>query len=108
MDTSEDKEGIGLRLEREASGAGMHPLLTVKEHPHCAEAILALQQCHAEHPWQKFVGVCNEAKRKLDSCFREEKRIKSALNRERAKKDREVLLAKIRKRDVEQAERTQR
>lgn len=86
----------------------MHPLLTVKEHPHCAEAILALQQCHAEHPWQKFVGVCNEAKRKLDSCFREEKRIKSALNRERAKKDRDVLLAKIRKRDVEQAERTER
>lgn len=86
----------------------MHPLLTVKEHPHCADAILALKRCHEEHPWQKFVGVCNEAKRKLDSCLREEKGIKSALNRERAKKDREALLAKIRERDVERAEQAAR
>jgi len=36
--------------------------------------IAALQACHAEHPWAKLAGRCNEQKWALDACFREEAR----------------------------------
>ncbi|GAQ80768.1 phosphopantothenoylcysteine decarboxylase [Klebsormidium nitens] len=69
----------------------MHPPLALHKHPACKAQILALQVCHSEHPLAKFVGVCNEAKYALDKCFREEKRVNSAKNREESKRFQERL-----------------
>lgn len=67
----------------------MHPPLHLNKHPHCREAILRLVRCHKQHPVAKFWGVCNEAKRALDACFREEKVLNRQLNKVRAAEEKE-------------------
>jgi hypothetical protein len=37
-------------------------------------------RCHAEKPYLKFFGACNDAKHWLDTCFREEKKLRKSLN----------------------------
>lgn len=51
------------------------------------QAIEALIQCHNDHPYAKFWGVCNEQKWALDRCFREEKVINRKKNLEKARRD---------------------
>ncbi|KAL0029352.1 hypothetical protein WJX77_001687 [Trebouxia sp. C0004] len=63
----------------------MHPPLHIHKHPHCKKLIEALNDCHRDHSVAKFWGHCNDQKLALDACFRQEKRIKSAINREKAK-----------------------
>jgi COX assembly protein 2 len=50
----------------------MHPHLGLHNHPLCQAQILALAKCHSDHPWRKFLGTCNEARRVLDVCLGEE------------------------------------
>ena len=66
----------------------MHPPLYKSKHPHCVIQIEELEQCHADNPVAKFVGVCNEKKYALDRCFREQKELRrlknKIINQERA------------------------
>lgn len=47
----------------------MHPPLH-RPHPSCHDVIQALEKCHQENVYKKFIGVCNNAKADLDACFR--------------------------------------
>ena len=49
----------------------MHPPLD-RPHPDCQDVVLALKNCHAENSKLLF-WKCNEAKYKLDACFKLEK-----------------------------------
>ncbi len=62
----------------------MHPPLD-RPHPDCGEAINALKTCHADNPFAKFFGECNDAKYALDACFRAEKEVKRKHNLEKAR-----------------------
>ena len=57
----------------------MHPPL-YKAHPLCQPEVEELVRCHAEKPYLKFFGACNDAKHWLDTCFREEKKLRKSLN----------------------------
>ncbi len=46
----------------------------------CQPEVEELVRCHTEHPYKKFLGACNDAKHWLDQCFREEKKLRKALN----------------------------
>uniref|UniRef100_A0A6B2LX71 COX assembly mitochondrial protein n=1 Tax=Arcella intermedia TaxID=1963864 RepID=A0A6B2LX71_9EUKA len=53
----------------------MHPPLALHKHPHCVEVINQFHKCHQDHPYGKFFGYCNQAKRDLDACLHEEYKI---------------------------------
>lgn len=57
----------------------MHPPL-YKAHPLCQPEVEELVRCHSEKPVLKFFGACNDAKHWLDTCFREEKKLRKSLN----------------------------
>ena len=62
------EEGVAFFIQ-----CSMHPPL----HPHlhtedCRRVIEALTRCHADHPWKKFVGACNDLKRELNRCLQRE------------------------------------
>lgn len=50
----------------------MHPNLAVHNHPSCAGAIQALQDCHEANKFMRFLGACNQLKNELDACLTEE------------------------------------
>ena len=59
----------------------MHPNLA--EHLHseeCREVISQLQQCHADYPYKKFLGACNDLKRALNRCLQKEYEVKQKHN----------------------------
>ena len=58
----------------------MHPPL-FKPHPLCEREVDVLVQCHARHPFLKFLDACGTAKAEMDACFREEKKLRVQLNR---------------------------
>eukprot|EP00980_Cylindrotheca_fusiformis_P015294 scaffold4258_cov155-Cylindrotheca_fusiformis.AAC.3 len=49
----------------------MHPPLD-RPHPDCQEVVDDLRNCHATNSKLKF-WACNDAKSRLDQCFKEEK-----------------------------------
>lgn len=50
----------------------MHPPLTEHQHPGCFDVILALEQCHEAGFLNKFTGACNDKKKAVDQCLKEE------------------------------------
>lgn len=59
----------------------MHPNLATHLHgEECREVIAQLYKCHAENPYRKFIGACNEFKRALNSCLQKEYEIKQKKN----------------------------
>ncbi len=50
----------------------MHPHLALFQHPRCVQQIEALHRCHSDHPFRKFLGVCNSTRYALDQCLTEE------------------------------------
>lgn len=50
----------------------MHPPLDAHKHEGCDEVIEALEACHRAGTFNKFIGTCNEAKRAVDNCLKEE------------------------------------
>ena len=68
----------------------MHPPLH-RPHPDCVAFVKALEKCHAEHKFGKFLGACNDAKRAMDQCFRNEKIRKRTQNLEKARKRKERM-----------------
>ncbi len=53
----------------------MHPNLSPHLHgAECKKVIAALQKCHSDHPYKKFLGACNDFKIALDACLYKEYR----------------------------------
>ena len=51
----------------------MHPNLAPHLHgQECREIIAQLYKCHADNPYRKFFGACNEFKRALNRCLQKE------------------------------------
>lgn len=69
----------------------MHPNLA--DHLHgeeCRKVIAQLHKCHAEHPYRKFFGACNDLKRALDQCLHKEYKERRTASFERARKKKEA------------------
>ncbi|KAI8790924.1 Respiratory chain complex assembly or maintenance protein [Biomphalaria glabrata] len=63
----------------------MHPDLSPHLHtPECNELIAALKNCHADNPYKKFMGVCNDFDRAVTKCLNDERELKRQLNREKS------------------------
>ncbi|CAH3186136.1 unnamed protein product [Porites lobata] len=56
----------------------MHPSLAPHLHGDCLEIIEQLHRCHEQHPVGKFLGECNDIKRALNRCLKEETKMKNA------------------------------
>ncbi|WVR07491.1 hypothetical protein IAU60_004533 [Kwoniella sp. DSM 27419] len=64
----------------------MHaPLGTVERQLACADLIRALEQCHARGLVAKLMGECNDQKKALSMCLRQERLDRTARNRDEAK-----------------------
>ncbi|KAJ9080812.1 hypothetical protein DSO57_1020937 [Entomophthora muscae] len=63
----------------------MHPPLTVHKHTDCIGEIVALNNCHIEHPVMKFFTTCNDFKAKVDQCLNGEYEKRRRDNYEKAK-----------------------
>ncbi|KAI9164330.1 Respiratory chain complex assembly or maintenance protein [Blastocladiella emersonii ATCC 22665] len=67
----------------------MHPTL---ENPHlvtCQQIIHALNECHVNSGWKKYLGACNDLKHKLNDCLTEDYVQRRAVNAAEAKARRE-------------------
>ncbi|KAI9293759.1 UPF0287-domain-containing protein [Neoconidiobolus thromboides FSU 785] len=47
----------------------MHPTLTPHKHTECISQIMALNNCHLNHPIKKYFGECNDLKIELNKCL---------------------------------------
>jgi COX assembly protein 2 len=75
----------------------MHTDLSKHLHtPECNELIDALQKCHVEQPFKKFLGACNEINSAMLRCLKEERLEKRRANFEKSsyKKIRDKQLEK--------------
>ena len=76
----------GVRPAAAAAAAAFRPARAAAPHAHSPplaprQEVEALVKCHAENPYLKFVGTCNDAKSSLDLCVREEKNLRRSLNK---------------------------
>ncbi|ETV79664.1 hypothetical protein H257_06917 [Aphanomyces astaci] len=62
----------------------MHSSLD-KPHPECQALVDELRLCHAEHPYTKFVGSCNDIKAALNECFAKENAFRRKANMDKAR-----------------------
>ncbi|ORZ02759.1 hypothetical protein BCR43DRAFT_482112 [Syncephalastrum racemosum] len=69
----------------------MHPPLTEHQHPGCFDVILALEQCHEAGLLNKFTGACNDKKKAVDQCLKEEFLAQRAVNKVKSKEKRAKL-----------------
>ncbi|WVN85896.1 uncharacterized protein L203_101049 [Cryptococcus depauperatus CBS 7841] len=64
----------------------MHPLLgNLQKQYACAEYIQALEECHAKGFLMRWSGGCNDHKKALTLCLRQERIERTTRNRESAK-----------------------
>lgn len=64
----------------------MHPNLSAHLHgDECRKVIEALQKCHRDHPYKKFLGACNDFKIALDSCLYKEYKQQQKKNLEQSR-----------------------
>lgn len=68
------------RVNRLFPPTTMHPPL-YKPHPLCKKEVEDLIKCHEDNPFMKFLDACGPAKRTMDACFREEKKLRVKLNK---------------------------
>ncbi|CAO3647595.1 unnamed protein product [Cunninghamella blakesleeana] len=69
----------------------MHPQLIIHKHEGCEGVIEALDQCHSANSFNKFLGFCNEAKRQVDLCLKEEFLAQRAGNKQKTKEKRKKM-----------------
>ncbi|CAG7717007.1 unnamed protein product [Allacma fusca] len=63
----------------------MHTDLSKHLHtPECNAIIEALQKCHAEHQFKKFLGFCNDINDSMLKCLKEERLEKRRANFEKS------------------------
>ncbi|KAG5863383.1 hypothetical protein JTB14_017018 [Gonioctena quinquepunctata] len=51
----------------------------------CNELIKLLQDCHRDHAFRKFFGICNSIDRQMTKCIRGERVAKRARNLEKSR-----------------------
>ena len=69
----------------------MHPPLHSYQHSEeCRAVIQALVRCHADHPWRKFFGACNDLKRELNRCLQRDYIARRQSNFEESQRRKEV------------------
>ena len=80
-----------------ASQSGMHPPLTLENHPLCRDVVIARKVCHRENPWSRSFGACNEQKWALDQWLRKQKIFKARGNAEKGREERDRLRRRVEK-----------
>ncbi|KAA8496486.1 COX assembly mitochondrial protein 2-like [Porphyridium purpureum] len=83
---------------RDTTWVAMHPNLALHIHPVCQEFILALQECHAENKYLKYVGACNDVRLELDRCLKQESRVRRELNLQAAREEKERVRERMKER----------
>ncbi|TVY80977.1 COX assembly mitochondrial protein [Lachnellula suecica] len=63
----------------------MHPHLHTKDNRACEEVMNMLDECHARGFLWKSMGMCNDAKTKVNMCLRAQRLERTKANREVAK-----------------------
>ena len=66
-------------------------------HTACEEVVAALEECHSRGFMHKALGSCNDMKREVDKCLKEQRAVMQAENRAKAKAKREAIKANERK-----------
>ncbi|POY76287.1 hypothetical protein BMF94_0482 [Rhodotorula taiwanensis] len=61
----------------------------------------ALQQCHAQYPYLKFVGACNDQKHALNACLRQERLERTRKNSDAAREKRRAVEERWKEIDAE-------
>ncbi|KAI9695626.1 MAG: hypothetical protein M1820_008473 [Bogoriella megaspora] len=69
----------------------MHPHLHTKDNKACEEVMAALEECHAQGFLWKSLGMCSEAKTRVNLCLRAQRLDRTAQNREEARLRRERI-----------------
>lgn len=84
----------------------MHPDLSSHLHSDkCNELIQLLKQCHDDHPFRKFIGICNSEDAQMLRCLKEERIARRNLNRQKSdemKKRWRMNAAKAREKEAQQ------
>jgi COX assembly protein 2 len=52
-------------------------------HPLCKQEVEDFTRCHRENPFMKFLNACGEAELTMNACFREEKKLRRGVSKER-------------------------
>ncbi|KNC77964.1 hypothetical protein SARC_09586 [Sphaeroforma arctica JP610] len=73
----------------------MHPQLARHVHPTCQDAIDALEACHRENSFRKFLGECNDAKTQLDRCLYDEYKVEQKRNLAESRRRRTAFKANM-------------
>ncbi|XP_019629507.1 PREDICTED: COX assembly mitochondrial protein 2 homolog [Branchiostoma belcheri] len=70
----------------------MHGDLSTHLHTEeCNQLIQALQKCHIENPFGRFLGKCNEQNALMDRCLAQERQENRRKNREKAQEKKKKL-----------------
>ena len=82
----------------------MHPPLAKHKFPQCAEVFEALENCHSDNPFMKFLGVCNREAELVTKCFAQQKVIRRTAQAPAAKQ-RELMISQLRQGKIEKSQR---
>ena len=69
----------------------MHSPLSKHKHPNCIEQIDALNACHRDNPWLKFIGVCNVPAAEVTRCFKAERSETRSKNLAQAREKNQII-----------------
>ncbi|KAK2626744.1 hypothetical protein QTJ16_003919 [Diplocarpon rosae] len=72
----------------------MHPHLHTKDNTACEEVMTALDECHARGFLWASMGMCNDAKTKVNKCLRAQRLERTKANREKTKAKNQEIRAK--------------
>ncbi|KAB8621907.1 hypothetical protein FH972_026016 [Carpinus fangiana] len=86
------------RLKPQLTTAIMHPHLHTKDNTSgpavgCEDVMTALDECHARGFLWSSMGMCNDAKHKVNMCLRAARLERQAINREKARQERARMKA---------------
>ncbi|XP_014679457.1 PREDICTED: COX assembly mitochondrial protein 2 homolog [Priapulus caudatus] len=74
----------------------MHPDLSSHLHTdECNEMIKQLSQCHVDNKYKKFLGACNDFKRAMDRCLKNERETNRRENLRKAREKQAVTKQNI-------------
>ncbi|KAI9468100.1 MAG: cytochrome c oxidase biogenesis protein Cmc1-like protein [Benjaminiella poitrasii] len=71
----------------------MHPPLEAHKNEGCDGVIEALEECHRAGSFNRFLGTCNDAKRAVDECLKQEFLAQREANKGKSKEKRKRMEA---------------
>ncbi|KAK3341661.1 cytochrome c oxidase biogenesis protein Cmc1-like protein [Lasiosphaeria hispida] len=72
----------------------MHPHLHTKDNVACEDVMNALEECHARGFMWKAIGMCNNAKKDLVHCLRQERVKSQSFNRNNVQDKKDAIRQK--------------